>query len=61
MPAIIRSTRWVDLDRLRRYLRALESVAHRGATARDPRELLAAAQIIREDAGRDLRRLETGP
>lgn len=49
--------RLVELAALKRYLTALGHVAEYAAQTHDPRELLAAARMIREDAPRGLRRL----
>jgi len=56
LPLTVR-TRTVDLAAVRRYLQALGAVARHGAESPDPRETLAAARIIAEDAARDLRQL----
>ena len=47
-------TRVVDLGGLRRYLGAIATVARYAAESRDPRETLAAARMIAEDATRGL-------
>jgi hypothetical protein len=48
--------RIMDLAGLRRYLRAIARVADHGAKAPDPREVLAAAWILKHDVGRGLER-----
>lgn len=65
MPTLARNaahvhTRLLDLDRLRRYLRAVAGIADRAARERDPGEVLAAAEILRRDAPRGLAALGAG-
>lgn len=56
-PPIRLQFRLVDLDALKRHLSAIGRVADYAAQVSDPRELLAAARMIHEDAPRGLWRL----
>lgn len=55
---VTREPRVIDLDALRRYLRATGAVLIHAARSPNPRELLAAVNILRRDLPRGLAGLE---